>query len=461
MNQDILNSAFIASVERNAIETIRQLIALGVDVNVQDRSGKSALHISCWLKNKELATLLIESGADLNIQDIAGETALYYACSLGDKEFANFLIERGADVNVQDKYGKTALYYACLREKSELVTFIIESGATIDDKICDIIRESTRLSYELKESLLNFIQISQYIDEFTDHPSSKELVDFLKEKSVNIEYMNWKLVTNKAYIIIKKAIETNDLVEKAKFAISLLDQVKKHSDISFIYDRISKITNNEYKDAINADDFAKIEILDSLTKELSVIFEKEIIMPPEISLITLNIQTLEALVMKGLAKQQSAEIPGNEYVEIGLFTRDQMKNSNFYTSERDAQLFSAKVEFLAKNPEFHQHNYVLTNLHKLAKEDFFEKYLIDEASQIILILKNIKDASMKLGVKIKDEIKDLCKSMGILAEEGDNAAGAGFVSSGVGSDSDESEDYLDYSNVEVAGEVDSDILDLE
>ena len=54
----------------------------------------------------------IALGENINIQDEDGATALIYASYNGNMEVVRELIKYGANINIKDKYGKTALYYA-------------------------------------------------------------------------------------------------------------------------------------------------------------------------------------------------------------------------------------------------------------------------------------------------------------------------------------------------------------
>ncbi len=55
---------------------------------------------------------LLDSGINVNIQDEVGATALTWASYCGDIEMVRELIQAGADMNIKDTKGKTALNYA-------------------------------------------------------------------------------------------------------------------------------------------------------------------------------------------------------------------------------------------------------------------------------------------------------------------------------------------------------------
>lgn len=60
-------------------------------------------------KNADLMKAYIAKGIDVNITDEKGETALHCACHYGDTEIVELLITHGANVNVATQSGTTPL----------------------------------------------------------------------------------------------------------------------------------------------------------------------------------------------------------------------------------------------------------------------------------------------------------------------------------------------------------------
>jgi ankyrin repeat protein len=71
---------------------VRTLIANGIDVNIQDEDGWTALHSSSYLGDKEITEMLIAKGADVNAENYRFDTPLDVATS---KELKLLLIEHG------------------------------------------------------------------------------------------------------------------------------------------------------------------------------------------------------------------------------------------------------------------------------------------------------------------------------------------------------------------------------
>lgn len=102
------------------------LAQAGVDVNQQDKEGKTALMHAVCQGNEKNVKALIEQGADLNLQDNKGKTALHYALDVmnwqrgGDYEsIVSLLVEQGADLNIKNRGKKTP--FEALKEEARIV----------------------------------------------------------------------------------------------------------------------------------------------------------------------------------------------------------------------------------------------------------------------------------------------------------------------------------------------------
>jgi len=85
------------------------------DLNLQNKSGWSALMIACYHSNIEAVKLLIGSGADVNASNKRGTTPLMYARSgelnTGSAECFQYLLTKGADASAKDVYGRDVAWY--------------------------------------------------------------------------------------------------------------------------------------------------------------------------------------------------------------------------------------------------------------------------------------------------------------------------------------------------------------
>ena len=81
------------------IETVKQHIAAGTDVNAKDKYGRTPLYCAARRSHKEIAELLIAKGADVNAKGEAGYTPFHHVAHQGQREIVELLIANGADVN--------------------------------------------------------------------------------------------------------------------------------------------------------------------------------------------------------------------------------------------------------------------------------------------------------------------------------------------------------------------------
>lgn len=107
--------------------TLRRLLEAGASPDIQDRKGRTALHLACEQGDfdcvKEIVRPLLEKRWSeeikdrvnnmLHERDFQGFTALHIAVFKNNVQIVNYLVSLGADINVQDgKSGRSPLHYA-------------------------------------------------------------------------------------------------------------------------------------------------------------------------------------------------------------------------------------------------------------------------------------------------------------------------------------------------------------
>ncbi|KAH6883096.1 ankyrin repeat-containing domain protein [Alternaria rosae] len=88
------------AVKREGVFMVRQLIAVGADVNASSGyDHATALQVAVALKDLEFASLLIGAGANVNFSlEAHGKTAIEIATEVGIVEMVPYFLESGADV---------------------------------------------------------------------------------------------------------------------------------------------------------------------------------------------------------------------------------------------------------------------------------------------------------------------------------------------------------------------------
>ena len=120
--------------DRNQL--VRELIRAGADVNGKDSSKRTALHWTSWFGHANVVKTLAEAGANLNVQDVLGMTPLMRAAEQGHANVVEELIRAGADVSVVSRVewtsvaaGSTALHFAAEKNNIECGVLLVEAGA--------------------------------------------------------------------------------------------------------------------------------------------------------------------------------------------------------------------------------------------------------------------------------------------------------------------------------------------
>lgn len=140
-----------------------------IDINKQDREGKTALHYAAEQADPAMVNILIRddkinlslednssmtvlgraalrgsakkikailsSVVNPNVTNKAGRAPLHYAASRGDSDIIKALIDAGADVNIRtQKNQKTPLHCAAVKGDVESVRTLMENGANVDSQ---------------------------------------------------------------------------------------------------------------------------------------------------------------------------------------------------------------------------------------------------------------------------------------------------------------------------------------
>ena len=157
---------------KNWKEKLHLLVQNGAELNSQDLSGHSPLHVAASHGDLNLMEFLIEHKAIVNQRNKCGSTPLHLLC-LSTKEVgtlclaADLLGASGADVNAQDCYGSSTLHYAIYSHSNELTKHLISKGA--DKEIKDKSGQDVyayQAELERKGILKNFNQCTDITDSF-------------------------------------------------------------------------------------------------------------------------------------------------------------------------------------------------------------------------------------------------------------------------------------------------------
>ena len=136
MNQLIAGKTLLIYACANcAVNVAARLIDCGVDVNIRDKYGRTAISYASLYGLDKIMLQLIEHNADVNIVNEYGDTILYDVCRHGHNistECFTKLVAGTKNINTVDYYGYTPLMYICMNGKIEHITKLIASGADMN-----------------------------------------------------------------------------------------------------------------------------------------------------------------------------------------------------------------------------------------------------------------------------------------------------------------------------------------
>jgi len=113
-------------------DRVAELLAVGVDVNAKDESGRTALMIASQRGRIETLSVLLEASVALNVQrEQDGRTALMMAVEQGHTEAVRMLLDAGANPDVADGEG-TALFMACENLHVDIIVLLVQAEADIN-----------------------------------------------------------------------------------------------------------------------------------------------------------------------------------------------------------------------------------------------------------------------------------------------------------------------------------------
>ena len=154
IEQELRNEAIeydIIELASYNIYKVWRAIKAGVDVNIKNGAGYTALMEASAYNQPKIVKLLIEAKAKLDLKDKKGMTALMTATTYSRIKVVKLLIEAGAKLYLQDNLGKTALDYAKKQYNQDITALLFEGSVNNKNfekeslPIADIINKIAKL----------------------------------------------------------------------------------------------------------------------------------------------------------------------------------------------------------------------------------------------------------------------------------------------------------------------------
>lgn len=128
INQQLNGSSLLMyALQHQQDDIALKLIELGIDVNLQNSKGQTALHfIAVYKNNIHVAQAIIDHGADLALQDSSGNISLWTAIFNAQHhyELVKLLLEHGANLNSKNRTAKSPYDLALLMKFPEGIALV-------------------------------------------------------------------------------------------------------------------------------------------------------------------------------------------------------------------------------------------------------------------------------------------------------------------------------------------------
>jgi ankyrin repeat protein len=111
------------------ISIIAALLERGINPNIKDSTGQTALHFTAIVGSSKSMKLLIEKNADINAVNNDGKTSLHFAAEMGYLNCVELLVVGGAEINTKTNNGYTALLYAAMIGHNDIVKYLLGKSA--------------------------------------------------------------------------------------------------------------------------------------------------------------------------------------------------------------------------------------------------------------------------------------------------------------------------------------------
>ncbi|AYP74131.1 ankyrin repeat protein [Fowlpox virus] len=145
-------TAFILAAKANSIDIIKYLLRYYNGYKFYDYDSV-AISKAIGIKSIDMITLLLDLGLNIDIIDDLGKTALHVAIEQENYTITKLLLERGADPNAENKDGRTPIYIACCNSKLVKLLLVYGARTIVIDKdnytLIDTIKHALDNQYNL------------------------------------------------------------------------------------------------------------------------------------------------------------------------------------------------------------------------------------------------------------------------------------------------------------------------
>ncbi len=113
MTTNNLANEFLQAAQHGNVDTLRNCLQQGVNVNTRNRIQQTAIILASLHKHYDCVQILIEAGADINMQDNICANPFLLSCLTNDLTLLNLILPANPDLNRLTRFGGVGLTPAC------------------------------------------------------------------------------------------------------------------------------------------------------------------------------------------------------------------------------------------------------------------------------------------------------------------------------------------------------------
>ncbi|MCK9446828.1 ankyrin repeat domain-containing protein [bacterium] len=121
-----INMDWFIAASKGDLETIKNLIKSGINVNCKTTIGKTALHYAICEGNIDIVKELIDNGADVNLM-YGDRSNILFTPVKNINNIRKLLIDSDIDLCSIDRHGYTPVYYFIVNAKYKEALFLIQN----------------------------------------------------------------------------------------------------------------------------------------------------------------------------------------------------------------------------------------------------------------------------------------------------------------------------------------------
>ncbi|MBP6122401.1 MULTISPECIES: ankyrin repeat domain-containing protein [Providencia] len=126
MTASTLSQEFLSAAEQGQLEILKDCLGKGVDINVTNRQGRTAIVNASLNKHYECVSFLINAGADINKQDQTCFNPFLLSCLNNDLTLLRIVLPANPDLDVLSRFGGIGITPASEKGHVEIVRELLE-----------------------------------------------------------------------------------------------------------------------------------------------------------------------------------------------------------------------------------------------------------------------------------------------------------------------------------------------